>query len=173
VADTDPWAWGWGAVEAIAVTLALIAAAIAVGLEIRAGKQRDRELNERAEDERRRQASAVSIWPTGAMVDDPVKAPRNRRYPKVAVRNSSPLPVSAVWILVVRSGIETVIDDIEVLAAGGARLYDLPTDLHAVPGTDMEQYRLRFVDANGRRWERNGRGGLTQIEDSGRFGGAK
>lgn len=153
---------GW--IQAVATALALGAAGWAVGLEIKAGRRRDAQIEARAEDQRRAQASQVAIWASSPVIDDPQRAPRNRRYPGATVRNASRLPVFDVFVFVSRDDaagpVETYLDSLPVIPPETTLTFELPDDLQIRPGTSVETLRIRFVDSASRRWERDGKGGL-------------
>jgi hypothetical protein len=110
------------------------------------------------------QAQQVSIWPSAPVVDDPERAPRNRRYTQVTVKNGSALPIIDVFVsaVVEEAGTNTVcgIENLEVLPAGEERTFDVPPEYQTSPGRSADVLRVVFIDAAGNRWERNGRGKL-------------
>jgi hypothetical protein len=121
----------------------------------------------RDEDRRREQATKVSVWPIHPVIDDPARAPRNRRYPTIKVVNASGLPIFELWMLVVfpETNTETILDDREVLPPGEFIEQPLPDDLQVVPGFPVSRLVLRFRDASGRRWVRTGAGDLHTLEE--------
>lgn len=165
------WSWeGWAAVEAIAVVLALIAAGYAVRFEMRADKRLADEL-ERTNDERvSAQAAAVAVWPSGGYVPNPETAPRNIAYPSATLKNSSALPITNVWLLIREQEGDQTSESyfapmMHVVEPGEAKIYDVPKDKQfgdTARPVAASALILRFTDANGRVWERDGAGTLTR-----------
>lgn len=146
--------------------------AFAIGLwllrgEISAGEQRDREVEARAEDRRREQASLVALWASGDLVLEPQRAPNNRTYTSMTVHNASSLPITDVFAVVNRPGIQTSPQDghRSVLGPGEIIVSSLASDCQPPYAVPMEALEVRFVDAAGRRWVRDGRGRLRAWEE--------
>jgi hypothetical protein len=143
-------------VQAAATVTAFLAATWAVYLQRRADSVRDA-------DRRREQAARIGVWPTGAVVDDPERAARNRRYPKLAVRNASLLPVFTVWVLHVDGSSIASVEMFEVLPPETTIEVEMPDDLHVVPGADLGAWKIRFTDTAGVKWERSAAGVLHEF----------
>lgn len=171
--DTSPWQWGWGAVEALGVCAAFLAAGLALYFEFDSNRRTRDEIERAREDDRRRQASAVTAWPSGGYILD-AQHPGSTVYPEVTIRNGSDLPITDVSIIIrdedSGEGHATELGfapRIIVLEPGKERTFPFPGDVRLGdiigPQRDVATLRLRFIDANGRRWERDGRGGLKNI----------
>lgn len=112
------------------------------------------------EDVDRSQAENVSIWPSSPIVEDPDRAPRNRRYTAVTVRNGSDRPIRSVFVQAKVGNTTCGIDNIEVLPPGHEQTFDVPPDYQVMPGVGADVLRVVFMDANGNRWEQDGNGRL-------------
>lgn len=166
----------WAAVEAIGVCLAFAAALGGIGYEMfHVGPKRDAQLarqaaesERRAEEDRRRQAAAVMVFPSRPVIDDP-RALRNRRYLGLTVHNTSSDVITDLWVVIDESHPEmgpqeVTIDSLEVLRPGSSHHLDVPTDLQVQPGKGPERLIIRFVDVAGRRWQRDAKGGLLELD---------
>lgn len=172
-----PWEFGWGAIEALAVCGALLAAGYAVVLERRADRKMRADYAQRIDDERRSHASQVAVWPSGAFIPDPDRAPKNYTYPQLTIRNSSVLPIAQVDVHVVTVNEDgthhgvTFLETFPVLEPGETKVVPLSNDLQFGAGhrTPLANYHLQFLDANGHEWIRDGSGHLSFIVPGGPF----